>query len=81
MIVPETQHFMATRMKARVRSHQVDHTPLVTAPGPSSSILFATPCVMVRAHRKHRCGEDGPRCPQLCLNRTGMRHSATFPRT
>src|SRR5882724_1894481 len=33
MIVPETQRFMATRMKARVRSHQVDHTPIVTAPG------------------------------------------------
>jgi pimeloyl-ACP methyl ester carboxylesterase len=32
MIVPETQRFMATRMKARVRSHQVDHTPIVTAP-------------------------------------------------
>ena len=33
MIVRETQRFMATRMKARVRSHQVDHTPIVTAPG------------------------------------------------
>jgi pimeloyl-ACP methyl ester carboxylesterase len=33
MIVPETQRFMATRMKAQVRSHQVDHTPIVTAPG------------------------------------------------
>ena len=33
MIAPETQRFMATRMKARVRSHQVDHTPIVTAPG------------------------------------------------
>lgn len=33
MIVPETQHFMATRMKARVRSHPIDHTPLVTAAG------------------------------------------------
>ena len=33
MIVPETQRFMAERMKARVRSHPVDHTPIVTAPG------------------------------------------------
>ena len=33
MIVPETQHFMAARMQARVRSLPVDHTPLVTAPG------------------------------------------------
>jgi pimeloyl-ACP methyl ester carboxylesterase len=32
MIVQETQRFMAERMKARVRSHPVDHTPIVTAP-------------------------------------------------
>jgi len=32
MIAPETQHFMATRMKAHVQSHRVDHTPIVTAP-------------------------------------------------
>ena len=32
MIAPATQHFMAARMKARVRSHQVDHAPIVTAP-------------------------------------------------
>lgn len=32
MINPETQHFMAGRMNARIRSHAVDHTPLVTAP-------------------------------------------------
>ena len=32
MIAPDTQRFMAERMKARVRAHQVDHTPLVTAP-------------------------------------------------
>jgi pimeloyl-ACP methyl ester carboxylesterase len=32
MIVHETQRFMAERMKARVRSHPVDHTPSVTAP-------------------------------------------------
>jgi pimeloyl-ACP methyl ester carboxylesterase len=32
MIAPETQRFMADRMKARVRSHPVDHAPLVTAP-------------------------------------------------
>src|SRR6202046_572685 len=33
MIVSETQRFMAERMKARVRSHPVDHAPIVTAPG------------------------------------------------
>ena len=32
MIVHGTQRFMAERMKARVHSHPVDHTPLVTAP-------------------------------------------------
>ena len=32
MIVRENQRFMAQRMKARVRAHSVDHTPLVTAP-------------------------------------------------
>jgi pimeloyl-ACP methyl ester carboxylesterase len=32
MIVQENQRFMAERMKARLRSHAVDHTPMVTAP-------------------------------------------------
>ena len=33
MIVPTTQRFMAERMKAKIKSHAVDHTPIVTAPG------------------------------------------------
>jgi pimeloyl-ACP methyl ester carboxylesterase len=33
MIVRDMQRFMAERMGARVRSHPVDHTPIVTAPG------------------------------------------------
>ena len=33
MIVQETQRFMAQRMQARIRSHPVDHAPIVTAPG------------------------------------------------
>jgi pimeloyl-ACP methyl ester carboxylesterase len=33
MINPDTQRFMARRMKAKVRSHAVDHAPIVTAPG------------------------------------------------
>jgi pimeloyl-ACP methyl ester carboxylesterase len=33
MIVLHTQRFMAERMHARVRSHPVDHTSIVTAPG------------------------------------------------
>jgi pimeloyl-ACP methyl ester carboxylesterase len=32
MIVQENQRFMAQRMKAHVRTHSVDHTPMVTAP-------------------------------------------------
>jgi pimeloyl-ACP methyl ester carboxylesterase len=32
MIVPETQRYMAERMKATIRAHAVDHTPIVTAP-------------------------------------------------
>ena len=32
MILPETQRFMAQRMRARVHAHEVDHMPLVTAP-------------------------------------------------
>lgn len=32
MIVPETQRFMAERMKATTKAHAADHTPSVTAP-------------------------------------------------
>lgn len=32
MIPSDTQRFMAARMRATVRAHPVDHTPLVTAP-------------------------------------------------
>ena len=32
MIIEDNHCFMAERMKARIRSHPVDHTPLVTAP-------------------------------------------------
>jgi pimeloyl-ACP methyl ester carboxylesterase len=32
MILPETQRFMAQRMRARVHAHDVDHMPLLTAP-------------------------------------------------
>ncbi|WP_144150411.1 alpha/beta fold hydrolase [Paraburkholderia sp. BCC1885] len=39
MIDPATQHFMAERMKAQVRSHAADHTPLVTAPEAVTDII------------------------------------------
>ena len=32
LILPETQRFMAQRMGARVRTHAVDHAPVVTLP-------------------------------------------------
>src|ERR1700760_27929 len=40
MINPKTQHFMAERMKATVRSFSVDHTPLLTAPGKVVDIIL-----------------------------------------
>ena len=39
MIVAENHRFMAARMKAHVRSHPVDHTPLVTAPSTVVDII------------------------------------------
>jgi pimeloyl-ACP methyl ester carboxylesterase len=39
MILPETQRFMAQRMRARMRAEEVDHMPLVTAPTPVVEII------------------------------------------
>lgn len=39
MIVGDNQRFMAERMKAKARSHAVDHTPLVTAPSAVTDII------------------------------------------
>ena len=39
MILPETQRFMAERMRARVREAQVDHTPIVTAPAVVTGLI------------------------------------------
>lgn len=39
MISPDTQHFMAQRMNARVHSHQVGHTPIVTAPDVVTDVI------------------------------------------
>jgi pimeloyl-ACP methyl ester carboxylesterase len=39
MIVAETQHFMADRMKAKVKAHAVDHTPMVTTPATVVDII------------------------------------------
>jgi pimeloyl-ACP methyl ester carboxylesterase len=40
MINPQTQHFMAERMGAKIRPHAVDHTPLVTAPRPVVDVIL-----------------------------------------
>jgi pimeloyl-ACP methyl ester carboxylesterase len=40
MIAGANQLFMAQRMKARVRSHPVDHAPMVTAPGIVLSVVL-----------------------------------------
>jgi pimeloyl-ACP methyl ester carboxylesterase len=39
MIAPETQRYMAGRMKAEIRAHPVDHTPSVTAPAAVVGII------------------------------------------
>jgi pimeloyl-ACP methyl ester carboxylesterase len=39
MIVPQTQRYMAERMKAKVVAHPVDHTPSVTAPAAVVDII------------------------------------------
>jgi pimeloyl-ACP methyl ester carboxylesterase len=40
MIRPETQQFMAERMKATVKAHSVDHTPSITAPDVVVSVVL-----------------------------------------
>jgi len=39
MINPGTQHFMAGRMNAQVRSYEADHTPIVTAPDAVTHVI------------------------------------------
>jgi pimeloyl-ACP methyl ester carboxylesterase len=39
MIVPETQRYMAERMKAIIKMHDVDHMPSVTSPEPVVDII------------------------------------------
>lgn len=40
MIAPETQCFMAQRMGAKVRPHDVDHSPMFTAPDVTVSVIL-----------------------------------------
>ena len=57
MILQRTQLFMAERMKARVRSHPVDHTPLVTAPAAVVDIIREA-VAADRDSRGRRLGES-----------------------
>jgi pimeloyl-ACP methyl ester carboxylesterase len=41
MIPAKTQHFQAGRMGATVRTHAVDHSPMLTAPGTVVDVLLA----------------------------------------
>ena len=50
MISPNTQHFMAERMKATVRSRFVDHTPSITAPGHVLQFLVEAANATLRAN-------------------------------
>ena len=46
MIVPETQRYMAQRMKAKIATHALDHAPIVTAPTIVVDVIRdATRCV------------------------------------
>jgi len=40
MIAPETQRFMAERMGAKIRVHDVDHSPMYTAPDVAVGVIL-----------------------------------------
>jgi pimeloyl-ACP methyl ester carboxylesterase len=40
MIAPETQCYMANRMNAKIRAHQVDHSPMYTSPEVVVSVIL-----------------------------------------
>jgi pimeloyl-ACP methyl ester carboxylesterase len=50
MILPETQRFMAQRMRARVHAHEVDHMPLLTAPSVVVGMIREAVAAAARAH-------------------------------
>jgi pimeloyl-ACP methyl ester carboxylesterase len=45
MIAPETQRFMAERMGAKIRVHDVDHSPMYTAPETVIHIILEAACI------------------------------------
>ncbi len=40
MIAPQTQRYMAERMGAKIRAHQVDHSPMHTAPDVVAGVIL-----------------------------------------
>ncbi|HEX3635117.1 MAG TPA: alpha/beta hydrolase [Paraburkholderia sp.] len=52
MINPDTQRFMAQRMNARVHSHEVDHTPMITAPDAVTNVIVEA-IETVSAHQEY----------------------------
>jgi pimeloyl-ACP methyl ester carboxylesterase len=54
MIAPDTQRFMAARMKARVRQHPVDHAPSVTAPDIVTDIILEAIRELDQSQREDR---------------------------
>ena len=44
MINPKTQHFMADRMRAKVHSYHVDHSPMYTEPNLVINIILEAAC-------------------------------------
>ena len=50
MIVPQTQRFMADRMKAEIRTRPVDHTPSVTAPRVVVDTILETTHAVATGH-------------------------------
>ena len=40
MIAPETQCYMAQRMGAKIRAHDVDHSPMYTAPTVAIGVIL-----------------------------------------
>jgi pimeloyl-ACP methyl ester carboxylesterase len=52
MIAPETQRYMAERMAAKVRTHDVDHSPMYTAPDVVVSVILEAARETLAAERE-----------------------------
>jgi pimeloyl-ACP methyl ester carboxylesterase len=52
MIAPETQRYMAERMGAKIRTHNVDHTPMHTAPEVVVDVLLEAARETLAAERE-----------------------------